>query len=187
MRDLLTPLFLWLFYNARRERWGMAPDRKGTASVIRPAPGLRGLGWAWLVWVPCASWVMVNGLHELRDAPAARWVAVIVTCVAVPFGASLILRARRSFVLFNGYGVIFKPTIGTLRHVSWNQLRKLEYWPIRSRLVFRTKSSALTIRVGFAGFAALLDQARQSLPKSLWVEPLARVERDYLNGFGDER
>jgi hypothetical protein len=180
LRDLLTSLLLWLLYRSRRERWSAAPDRRGPGSVIRPAAGLSGLGWAWLVWVPCASWLIVNAVPALRNDPAARWIPTTVTCFALPFGALLILRARRSLVFFNHRGVIFKPTFARFQHVSWNKVQQIEYWPIRGRLAFRTKGHVLAIWLGFAGLSALLDQARRSVPKVLWRAALDRVEKDYL-------
>jgi hypothetical protein len=181
LRDLLTSFALRLVYESRRENWGTAPDQKGTGSIIRPPSSLQGFGWAWLVWMPGATWLVVNAWPELRADTGARWLATVVTCFAAPFGASLILRAKRSFVFFNRRGVIFRPALGRLRHVSWDQLQKIEYRSIRNHLVLRTKGSALPIWVGFAGFSALLDQARRSLPEGLRAELLACVEKEYLN------
>lgn len=182
LRDLLTSLTLWFFDESRRKNWSATPSRSGPPSIIRPPDGLQGFGWALLVWVPFAASLAFSAFHELLSDRAARWLPLVLASVAAPLGAYLLLHARRSFVYFNRRGVILKRPFRRLQHISWDQIRNLEYLPLLSRLALHASDRALEIPLGFVGFSALIDQARQVLPKELWGEPLARIEKDYLNG-----
>ena len=147
--------------------------------MLVPASAFLVLGWALLVFGPTAMWLTVTGFAELRHDATAQRVALAVGCVTVLLGLGLILRAKRSFIFVSSRGIVFKPAFAQFRHIAWTRVRRVEYHSVVGQLTFHSDCSKLAVGLMLRGLSSFLTQVRTSLPTSLYVEAMARLEKDY--------
>jgi hypothetical protein len=110
-----------------------------------------------------------------KTLTAQHWLVVFIAALTLMglYGLSLAFRASVSWVSVSSHGVARSRLMRAAEHVSWSNVRSLEYR--RGSLILHAANRRIRIPMLLTGANVFVEEASRRLPEAMWSAAVERL------------